>query len=148
MTNERVAKLETEINDDLVTKMASVTKDLANSNQKIINLEKTVSQHATTLDNDKMTPGSNDVIINEIASIYRKVGKLEENKQQIETRIQTVEGLGTELKHLVDKVTQVETTTDINTLMLSAVVYGVYLTQYSKQKSIFKELNYYIQTRK
>ena len=74
--------METEINDDLVTKMVSVTKDLANSNQKIINLEKTVGQHATTLDNDKMTPGSNDVIITEIASITERLAKIEQNLQK------------------------------------------------------------------
>ena len=75
--------------------------------------------------------------------INKKISKLEENKQQIETRMQAVEGLGTQLKHLVDKIIQVETTTDINTYILHKVTMGVQNTQWTKQKHIFKGLNDY-----
>ena len=120
VTNERVAKLETDINDDLVQKISKLEAVLVAGEDKI----------------------NNEDIINLRAEIDKKLKKPEENNQQIETRIQTVEGLGKQLKHLVDKVTQVETTTDINTYMLDTVIQGVENSEYSKQK--FKELKEYI----
>ena len=92
--------------------------------QRIITLEADMDNLQEEHTED--TKGTNDALVIEIASITERVGKLEINdkkhsrfvqqiaeieqgmeddKQQIKNRIQTVEGVGTELKHLVYKIT-------------------------------------------
>ena len=106
------------VNKQVAKKMVGQSNEIASINSKIASLEKVVSQHTTTLDHDlvnkvakletevakKMVGQSNNNLVNEIASIKGKVGNLQENKQQIETRIKRVEGLGSDLKHLVEVV--------------------------------------------
>ena len=79
MTNERVAKLETDINDDLVQKISKLEAVLVAGEDKI----------------------NNEDIINLRAEIDKKLKKPEENNQQIETRIQTVEGLDNKVEEVI-----------------------------------------------
>ena len=138
-------KSDIEENAKIIPKISTFEQNFANQELNDQKINKKISKlEAVLVAGDYKI--NNEDIINLKAEIDKKmVGKLEENKQQIETRMQAMEGLGTQLKHLVDKITQVETTTDINTYILHKVTMEVQNTQWSKQKHIFKGLNDYIE---
>ena len=142
VTNGKVAKLETEV----AKKMVGQSNEIASINSKIASLEKAVSQHTTTLDDvlvkkvaklwtevvKKMVGQSNDVLVTEMNSTTKKIAEIEQS-------LQNIDKLSTELKHLVDKVTQVKNTSDSNNYMLLAVNHAVYLTQRHPLHNKFKQ---------
>ena len=150
---KKVAKLQTEVvkkmvgqsNDVLVTEMNSTTKKIAEIEQSLQNIDKlgTELKHlvnkVTQVETQTVLVTGDAKLIKKLEKRIQEVAKEAKTTDDRVTKVvktmvgqsndQTVEGVRTELKHLVDQVTQVETDTDINTYMLHAITCAVQLTQ-------------------
>ena len=125
------------VNKHTTKNMVGQKNEIASINSKVASLEKVVLQHTTTLDHDlvnkvnkletevakKINHQSNDTLVTQINSINRRITEIEQNLQDIDK-------LGTEFKHLDDKVTQLKNTSDSNTFMLHGIMRLINKTQY------------------
>ena len=150
VTNQRVAKLETEINDNLVKKISNLEKEIAKKintvtkeemENKFAGIAKEVGGVPTL---EKSVSKLEEEVANDTKSIIKKITEIEEN-------LQGIDKLGTEFKHLGDMVTQLKNTSICNTYMLHGITFSVkqtqYIHDYKQFKQQFQKLRYIISNR-